>query len=71
MQYLNGINMIQGVGWGLISEASFSHVHLTTLLWVCSEAECLLAAYGGLKVLTRGGQEAEKVNPEKEFKDKI
>lgn len=28
-------------------------------------------AYSGLQLLTRGGQEAEKINTKEEFKDKI
>lgn len=69
---LNGINMIQGVRMGGRSQRLHSvRVHLTPLLLVCGETECMSVAYGGLQLLTRGGQEAEKVNPEEEFKDKI
>lgn len=45
---LNGINMIQGVRMGGRSQRLHSvRVHLTPLLLVCGETECMSVAYGG------------------------
>lgn len=69
---LNGINMIQGVRMGADLRGFIQPVFTwPPLLLVCSEAECMSVADGGLQLLTRGGQEAEKINTKEKFKDKI